>query len=246
MIHRPVLLTCAFVFGCAGVAFADQTPKPLRTLTYDVGYSLTSQRDTAVSGLTGGQAHDIEIGRAAVQRGMSANDRGTLQIDVVAATQDGGLVVDATFDGREVKQAPVRVAVYADGRLAYDPERRLSPGAQRLLPLLARGLLAGHDVSPGSTWTTPALQPAKGASTFRITHWEGGRVTFTIATDVQVSGPNGYDENDDGTATYATDRLCPLAYELRIRMRRHVTPGTYETSSEQVSAKLLTDTFAKS
>ena len=245
---RFAALSLAFGFGLlpatAAAARAEQS-KPLRTLTYDIAYTLQTVRDSRVSGLTGGQPHDQESGRAAVQRGFAVNDHGTLQIDVIAAPADGTLVVDATYTGRETKQPAMRVAVFPDGVLSYDPKLPLSAPARRILPLLARGILAEHDVSPGSSWTTPFAKPASGTTTYRVSHRDQTRATIALVADFTVLGPSGYEEHDDGTTTYATDVLCPVTYDGRFRVRAQLTPDQLESADSHVRATLLSDTFAK-
>ena len=246
---RPLALAFALTLVTAATASAADAPAtaarpPLRTLTYSVSYSLQTSQDIKVSGLTGGDPHGQEAGRAAVQRGFVANDYGTLHIDVIAAPADGTLVVDAGYTGREVQQPPVRVAIFPDGTLTYDPQRQLSTQARNLLPLFSRGLLAERDVSPGSSWTTPLSKPAQGMLRYHVTHREATRATIQIAADVMVPGPNGYDEHDDGTTTYDTDMLCPLAYEVRQRIRRQITPERLESTDSRVTATLMSDSFA--
>jgi len=248
MRSRWLALAFALTLAATAAARAADAPapaEPLRTLTYDVTYTLQTSQDTRVSGLTGGQPHDQEAGRAAVQRGFVSNDRGTLRIDVVAAPADGTLVVDASYDGREAKQPPMRVAIFPDGALSYDPKRLLTAQARQALPLLARGMLADHDVSPGSSWSTPFAKPAQGTTTYRVSHRDDTRAKIQISADVFVSGPNGYDEHDDGTMTYATDVLCPVEFDVRQRLRRQITPDKLESSDSRVTATLVSDTFAK-
>jgi hypothetical protein len=248
MRSRSLALALALTLAAAAPAHAADAPAPaapLRTLTYDVAYSLQTSQEQRVSGLTGGQQHDQEAGRAAVRRGFGSNDRGTLQIDVVAAPADGTLVVDVSYDGREVKQPAVRVAIFPDGVLTYDPKRVLSAQARNLLPLLSRGMLADRDVSPGSSWTTPLAKPAKGTTTYRVTHLDDKRATIQIAADLTVAGPGGYDEHDDGTTTYDTGVLCPLAYDVRQRVRRQLSAERLESTDTRVTATLVSDSFAK-
>lgn len=239
-----LVLGFALLLTTAPAARADDS-KPLRTLTYEVAYTLQTVRDSRVSGLTGGQQHETEAGRAAVQRGFSSNDRGTLQLDVIAAPNDGTLVVDAAYTGREAKQPRIRVAVFPDGTLTYDPKLLLSAQARRIVPLLARGIVAGRDVAPGSSWTTPFAKPASGTTTYRVSHRDDTRATIAIAADFVVPGPTGYEEHDDGTITYATDVLCPLSYDGRFRVRQQLTPDQLESSDSHVTATLVSDTFAR-
>jgi hypothetical protein len=198
-----------------------------------------------MGGNADGRAHTPDVGKGSVARGFGSNDRGTLQVDVIAATGDGGLVVDVTYEGREARQPVLRVAILPDGRLLFDPKRQLSAQARRLLPMLSRGMLANRDVSPGSEWSTPFAAPARGETKYRITHVDDRRAQITITADAIVSGPSGYDEHADGTTTYATDVLCPTAYDIRIRVRQQLTPETLESSDAHVTATLVRDTFAK-
>jgi hypothetical protein len=246
---RSLALAIALVCSVAAAARAADAPKPVRTLTYDVAYSVQTTQERLVSNLMGGNAgngpHTPDVGKGSVSRGFGSNDRGTLTVDVVAATGDGGLVVDATYEGREARQPVLRVAIMSDGRLLFDPKRSLSAQARRLLPLLSRGMIANRDVSPGSTWSTPFAPPAKGETTYHVVHRDDTRATIAITTDAIVAGPAGYDEHADGTTTYATDVLCPTAYDIRIRVRQQLTPETLESSDAHVTATLLHDTFAK-
>ncbi len=217
--------------------------KPLRTLTYDVSYTLQTSRDTHVSGLTGGDLHTTESGRAAVQRGFTSTDYGRLQIDVIAAPADGTLVVDAAYSGRESVQPAIRIAIFRDGTITYDPKRLLSAQARRIVPLLSRGILADRDVSAGASWTTPLARPATGNTTYRVNQRQESRVTLAIVADFTVPGPSGYEEHDDGTTTYALDVLCPVTYDGRFRVRQQISPEQLESSDSRVTATLVSDSF---
>ena len=248
---RPLVLAVALA-SCALTATAARAadaPKPLRTLTYDVSYSLRSTQETNVSSLTGGgltdKQREAEYGRGAVQRGITTEDRGTLQIDVIAATGEGGLVVDATYTGKQSKQPPVRVAIFADGHLVYDPKNLLSTQALHVLPMLARGMLADRDVSPGSMWSQTFGPPVNGSAQYRVTQRGENAATIAIAADISVKGANGFDEHDDATTRYATDRLCPLSYDVRFRIRR-TGVGQSLADDGHVVATLVSDTFAQS
>ena len=249
MVARSLALGFALVLAAAAAAPAQDAPKPVRTLTYDIAYSVQTTQERLVSNLMGGNPnngpHTPDVGKGSVSRGFGSNDRGTLRVDVIAATGDGGLVVDATYEGREVRQPALRVAIMSDGRLIFDPKRSLSAQARRLLPLLSRGMIANRDVTPGSSWSTPFAPPAKGTTTYHVVHRDDTRAQIAITTDAIVTGPSGYDEHADGTTTYATDVLCPTAYDIRIRIRQQLTPETLESSDAHVTATLVGDTFAK-
>jgi hypothetical protein len=224
-------------------AAAQTAPaKPLRTLVYTVQFSARTTNEEQSSGLRPGAAS--AYGTATTQRVGNVDDSGTLTAAVVAATADGALVIDASYAGKTESQPPIRVAVFGDGRLSYAPEPPLSPEAARLLPLLARGVVADRDVSPGSWWTVPAAAPARGASTYRVTSAEGDVATFAIDVDVTVPGPRGYEEHGKATARYDTRKLCPTAFDYTATSRHQPSLNQYVTTSAHLVATLVSDTFA--
>jgi hypothetical protein len=256
MVRRSFLSLVAISPLGGMVHVAPAAPTPLRTLVYDVLYSSHSLSEEATSGFTSAvsagngrgmrRAPTTTTGDATVQRRAEVTDDGRLTVDVVAATKDGGLVVDAAFAGKVTTQPPIRVAIFPDGRLSYDPRLALSAQAARVLPFLARGLLADHDVSPGSTWNAAAPFPgARGSTLFRVTHVQDERADLTVQREMTVTGPRGFSEQDHGNTSYAIDRLCPLELELDAQARHSPSPDQYVTETAHLSAKLISDTFAK-
>ena len=217
--------------------------KPLRTLVYAVQFSAKTKNEEQTSGLSPVGA--LPYGSAATYRFSNVDDSGTLTASVVAATGDGGLVIDTSFAGKTLSQPTIRVAVYTDGRLDYAPNAVLSPEAARLLPLLARGIVANRDVSPGSSWTLAAAPPVKGAYTYHVTKAEGDTATFAIDVDLAVPGPRGFDEHGKAIATYDTIRLCPTSFDYTGISRHQPAMNQYVTTSAHLTATLLSDSFAK-
>jgi hypothetical protein len=237
-------VTAAFAAPLAAPAADAPAAKVLRTLVYSVQLSTLTKNEEQTSGFNAG-GNGGAIGHGAVARSSEASDDGSLTIDVIGATADLGLVVDAAFAGKNSQQPAIRVAIFPDGHLAYDPARQLSVEAARVLPLLSRGLLNGRDVAPGATWKTVAPAPAKGVMTYRIIDVHGTQATIGIEADLKVPGPRGYDEQDQGKTTYATDRVCPVIVDLQSRTRRSPSADQYVTTTAHISATLVSDSFAK-
>jgi hypothetical protein len=244
MLRRALILLGLAITAVAPAAAAEPRA-PLRTLVYTIAYSTQARNEERTSGFTS-TGNAVPMGNASIDRTADVNDDGTLTIDVVAATNDGGLVVDAAFAGKTTTQPGMRVAIFSDGRLSYDPRQTLSAEAARVLPLLARGLIAGRDISPGSTWSASApFGSSRGTMTYRVKHVEGERVDLTIQGTITVPGPRGFSEVDEGSTTYATDRLCPIAYELDAHSRHQPSAEQYVTESAHLSARLVSDSFEK-
>jgi hypothetical protein len=234
MVFRALGASLALLVAASGVASAQQT-KPLRTLTYTVAYSAVSSMR---SQLTGG----IEVGRGFEDTGYANDDKGTLRVDVIAATGDLGLVVDASFAGEKTKQAPVRVAILGDGRLAFDPKLNIAPELVEFLPLLARGLLGDKDHPAGSSWSAPAPQPLAGTRMFRVTSADDTTANLSITTDAKVGGGQGYERHEESTLAYRPKLSTPVRYDTRIRLRRQGLNGP-ETTDLHLTAALATDSF---
>ncbi|HTD37952.1 MAG TPA: hypothetical protein VK669_10590 [Candidatus Limnocylindrales bacterium] len=249
MMRRVLLATACSVIaaGLPAMVFAQGNApavKPLRTLVYSVQYSVSTTNEEKTSGFDGNNV-PTPYGSATTRRSSSVDEAGTLTADVVAATPDGGLAVDAAFAGKSAAQPSVRVVVYPDGRLSAPPSAQLGPEALRLLPLLARGIVANRTVTPGSSWSLPVAPPAKGAYTFHVMDVDGDTAKFGIDVDMAVPGPQGYDEHGKATATYDTAKLCPLSYDYTGTSRHSPAMDQYVTTTAHFTARLLSDSFAK-
>ena len=235
----------------AAAADAPAPVKPIRHLVYDVSYSAYSTHQAKSSGFNGAygggspSAGSPSGGTGTLSQAMNGDERGLLTIDVIAAPADGGLVVDTTFTGPTNAQPTTRVAIYKDGRITADPTHPLAPATTRLLPLIARGFIAERDVSAGSSWVVPAPAPAKGSTTYRVESSDGHLARIAIEGTWTVSGPAGFDEADQGVTTYATDLVSPVSYDLIARIHRQFGTDSSLTTNAHLTAKLITDSLAK-
>jgi hypothetical protein len=247
------LVVLAALAAPAVATAADPPLKVLRSLVYDVQSSAHTLHQKKTSGFNGGFGGGgpmdvnagVSSGDGTAGVGLDGTDSGRLTIDVVAITQDGGLVVDATYAGRLSNQPKTRVALYPDGRLAADPTKQLGPEALHVLPLLARGFIANRDVSPGSSWTVVAPPPAKGVTTYRVSQLNGEMATIALEGSISVPGVNGFDETDRGTTTYATDLVSPVSFDLTARIRRQLGVDESVTTNTHMTVTLVSDSFAK-
>lgn len=249
MFHRSlvVAVTVAALVTAGPAAAADAPRAPLRTMVYDVAYSTATQRREQTSGFFSNPSGTMGsvAGSGAVDRRFTSDEPGSITIAVVAATADGGLVVDSTFVGRSVSHPPIRVAIFKRGGLSYDPRTPLGPAEVELLPYLARGFIADRTIAPGEAWTEPQRQPASGTTTYRISHVDNERATLDIDGSVSLSGPSGYDEHQLGTAVYATDVLAPVSLDLHAHIRRQASANEDDTTDAHLVATLVRDSFGK-
>jgi len=226
--------------GAAGAA--DQPLKTLRALVYHVIYDFQSTYTQATSGMNGGGG--ASSGGSGTQR-QDAIDKneGTLKLNVVAATQDGGLVIDSSFDGDKQSWSTVRIALYPDGRISYDATKQVGPEGARVIPFLARGLLAEGEITPGKTWTAPPPKPETGTVTFRVDDVTDPLVKMHVTSDVHLTGVSAMDETTDTALVYDAKRLCPTSVDLRATDRRTMEMNGNETRKIHIFATQTSDTF---
>jgi hypothetical protein len=228
---RATQYLCFAVLAGANYAPVFAAGSPLRVIVYDVTYmvSTTAQGKQSAGG---------------AQRSSLTTDRGKLTVGVVAAPEDGRLIVDAAFAGEGPDRSAVRVAISKSGDLWADPATPVSAAAAGVLPLLARGLLVGRDVSPGSTWDVAAAAPAHGTITYRVLHSDDERATLAVAGVVSIRRPDGFDSQSNARVAYDTVRLCPLHYDVTTVVRRQPSMSSSVTSTTHLVADLVSDSFA--
>jgi len=245
-----------FAAPLAASAAGEAPAAPLRSLVYDITYSAHSTHEKKTSGFNSAYGTGITAaassgpagvssGNGTAGVGLDGTDAGRLTIDVIAATKDGGLVVDASYTSKLSTQPKMRVALFPDGRLSADPNVRLGTEALHILPLLSRGFIADRDVSPGSSWTVQAPPPAKGSTTYRVSQLHEQQATIVLEGSMSVPGVSGFDESDRGTTTYATDLISPVSYDLNARIRRQIGVEETITTDTHITATLVHDSFAK-
>jgi hypothetical protein len=246
-----IVIAAVFATPLAASAAGDAPAQPVRSLVYDVTYSAHSLHEKKTSGFNGAYGSGsaggpgISSGSGTAGVGFDGTDTGRLTIEIVAATKDGGLVMDTSYTSKLNTQPKMRVALFPDGRLSADPKQRLGPEATHILPLLARGFIANRDVSPGSSWTVAAPAPAKGSTTFRVSQLREQEATIVLEGSMSVPGVSGFDEFDRGTTTYATDLISPVSYDLNARIRRQIGVEESITTDTHFTATLVADSFAK-
>jgi hypothetical protein len=250
--HR--LLAIAAALSCASPAIAwaaDAPAKPLRTLVYDVVYTAHTLHTQKTSGFNGSLGSGMQSGNGSVSGsgiaavGLDGDHRGTLTVEVIAATPDGGLVVDTSFSGSSVSEKKTRIAIYSDGHITAPPDAPLGPESLHLLPLLARGFFANTTMTSGASWTAPPQPATRGTMTYRVQNLDGTIAIIALDGSVAVSGINGFNELDHGTVSYATDLDDPLSLELTAHIERQLSIDQSLTTDAHLTVKLVSDSFAK-
>jgi hypothetical protein len=231
--------------------------KPLRTLVYNVALSAGIVRHEARSGLSAGPRMS-RLGRSTVSgtrsrgsgdeaSGGSVHTEGTISVDVVAATGDGGLVADLAESAPERTRAKVRFAVLSDGTVTYDPKYfdDVSEEEIALARWLARGFYSYHPQSVGAFWTVD--QSGDGvvsAEHYRVLAVADRKVTLNYEFEEKHSGPDSMVATRSGSVVYDTGFIVPVRVSYEAHSRRELSDA-FDESQTSVVLTLASDSFQK-
>jgi len=136
----------------APAATASAPDVPLRHMVFGITIGIRTIASTQGSGI------GTDGGSKASGSGVQGS--GTITADVMAPTQDGGLIIKISEEAQDRKAPVVRVAVRMGGEILTPPDAHLLEEESMLLRYLARGIVAV---------ATPAWRPRAGPSLGRPT-----------------------------------------------------------------------------
>jgi hypothetical protein len=244
--------------GAAG-AGAAANARPLRTLSFNVDVHVSEVRATpgegiqaaapgvAVKGRVIGGRPSTTSGNGERKQAVSLKATGSIDVDVLSATDDAGLVVDVSENALERMRPKVRIVLGPDGAIFYDPReaRNLSEEEIAVVRWLARGFYGDRPTDPGTTWTVD--QSANGhvdLEHYRVVAHDAHNVTLEYALEEKVPGAAGYAATREGSLVYDTALIVPIKATFRSEARRQVG-AAYETTRTSVTLTLTADSFAK-
>jgi hypothetical protein len=243
----------------AGAAGASANARPLRTLSFSVEVRVSELRATpgeaiqaaapgiAVKGRMVGGHSGTTSGTGERKQAASLKATGSIDVEVLSATDDAGLIVDVSENALERMRPKVRIVLGPDGAIFYDPKdtRNLSEEEIAVVRWLARGFYGDHPTDPGTAWTVD--QSANGhvdLEHYRVVARDANNVTLDYALEEKFPGAAGYAAMREGSLVYDTAMIVPVKATFRSEARRQI--GTaYETTRTSVTLALVADSFAK-
>jgi len=237
----------------SAVARAD-TPPPLpslRHLVFALDLGLRDEYEKRQE-----NRRRFGIGRMADSRGRvppdqrtAAYDRrlkGRIVCDVVAATSDGGLVVDVSEDATERAAPPVRVAVEPNGHLNYSPSTTVFEEEAALLRLLARSIVGSQPHGLGASWVIEDSGKGYGSkTTFLVTGVQAaGDLRLDLDQQYHQEGIDGVVGSVQGKVAYDQTKLVPRTASFGAQAHRE-TPDGYRVVSMEISLTLVEDSFGR-
>jgi len=233
----------------AVLSMDDRPPLPsLRHLVFDLSLEM---RDAYEVGAL--PARSLVRGSLLEQRGVAPKKtqedarafRGRIVCDVVAATADGGLVVDIGEETEGRQAAIVRVAIESNGRLHYPPQKTVFEEEIELLRLLARGIVGPQPHAVGSNWSIDdALQNYESKTTFRVSGSNGSsQVDLDAERKSRSTGGANATGSMAGKIAYDQRTLVPRGAKLLLVTNRQTLDGPHVIRMT-IELALLADSFA--
>ncbi len=241
MTNRALALVvfCAAAAAVPLAVSAAEAPKALRSLTYDLRLSASTNGIVERSAIgTAGSTHEDFTG--------GGESKGTITVDIVAATADSGLVADVSETATNRTHPKVRVAITAAGALSYDPQqsRNITDEEDTLLRWLARGFVTADDRSAGAAWSVDTTAGGhRGAEHYRVVAVDGTVLNLDFKAEAKSGGLGGGDMTRTGSLVYDAKFAVPRSASYKdIEHRQQI--GTFVTTELTVSLTLAADTFA--
>lgn len=222
IVALAAMLAADFASASAGSAPAAPTPAaaaaapvpaatpsgPLREIVYKIAQTDTSS----------GTASDYGGTDTGSDSGW---DQGTLTIDVLQVMQGDILEVRASEAWNSLGGKPFAVTGY----LAADGTLSLLSGTygavmETVLPYVASGFVASHDMTLGTTWTlTGDSDKVHYEHKYTVTKIDGADVTITVNGTMTGSGMGMFPSTETDTIVYRPARLVPISGDFTIRTR---------------------------
>ena len=252
------LTLLALLAAGAQAVRASESPPPLPSLRHlafavDVGVKDEYEKQMQTTPRVMEGASKRSVGRGAQvlppDQRMAAYERrlkGRILCDIVAATADGGLVVDVSEQGAERVGPAIRVAIEPNGHLNYAPSPPLFEEESALLHLLARSVVGSQPHAVGASWTVEDIGKGYASKTqFRVGAVESASdLRLDLDGEYHQAGFDNVTVALQGKVDYDQLRLVPLSASLDSQSRRE-TPQGYRILRMAISLTLVEDSFAR-
>ena len=228
----------ALVLGCSGIAVAAQAvaTKPIRHLVYGFTLSIASDLTLHDSGFSSGTGITDDL--------ASADDQGTITVNVLQVAADGGLVVNVSEHARNTRSAkPALCAVYGDGGALCAAGAKVNAEEFALLRLVGALAPASSEFTHRH-WQEIATGPGfKETSDFTVTKNAGGMLTVALQRVATATGVHGFTAATTGTIYYNLPLTVPTTLDQTTVTRSQRGMGREDTVTTQMSLRLNTDSM---
>jgi hypothetical protein len=233
-------------------AYADSTAA---TLVYDFTYSSKQSIqardsgnsiesvDTENESLSGGNADN-----GISHYGGYLDDKGTMTVQVVGTEQDGGLVVNISEAGQQVRRASAATCVvYGNTRVLCDPNKTVYTEEYTLLRFLGGKFVDPSQLDANKHWALTGLSsPGLAVSAdYSLNSNDNGQMEIGEKRIVKASGAGHLTTDIEAKIGYDFNRSLPVSVnEYAAQYTDGGLKGT-STTIYQTTLQLVSDTAGK-
>jgi hypothetical protein len=246
---KALALPTLALLALAALPVSAQTPAPASSATPPLrhlvfGLKIATNYSSELKGI-----RDIADPQGAPGVTTQNSDRGegTITCDVIAARDNGDLLVDVSETLRGQATPVSRIVLHGDGQLSYLPKQKpIAPEAALLIPFLARNYIGPQAHTVGENWSVDDnFDNFKGTTKFKITAVRApSDVSVEVEQDFTTGGTQSSTGVIRGRANY--DPIKIVLREGSFDMRSRTQQGEeYRVFSSFTEFTLREDTFAK-
>jgi len=244
--HRFAILALAALLASPAAA---QTPtpasgaeKPVRHLAFSL--TVATNYSSELRGIK-----DIADPVGASGSTTQSRDRadGTIVCDILAARNEGDLLIDVWETMRGQKTPVSRIVLHADGQFNYLPDQKaLASEAALLVPFLARTYIGPPPHTAGETWTVnDNLDNFKATTIFKVSAVRApADISVEFEESFTVAGTQASSGVIRGRANYDPTKVVPREGSFDTRSRSQ-QGDQYRVVSTVLDFTLKEDSFAK-
>lgn len=228
----------AFISVFNAGASAD-VPKPLRHLRFKVVAEVRTTTNLIPHGFN-------QTGTPTTVTQDHAEADGTINVDVMGVTGDGGLTVQISEQDRRRPSAAMPAGIFADGYVLVNAGKAdaINDEELALLPFIAPQLIAGHDATPGSAWT---LRHQDGTVEHRldvhVDKTDANLVDATIQQSITDSGVAALTQTARSSVEYNNALTVPKSVIITMQRTTGVSDRSTKTNFS-ATYTLLEDSMA--
>lgn len=226
----------ALAMNAQAMAIETTTKAPIRHVVYTFTVGIQSSKTVRDSGIgTSPQPHISSVGGSSsgvAEVKGSVSDEGTIVVDIVAESADGGLVVKVSEQARNGRTAePALCAIYSWNLSAIcNSEAKIYDEEGAIVRLVGRNFIASGMDAVSSHWLVPGtMTNGSESNAFTVMSNHDGVLNITEDRITKVGGPDSYDATTSGTIRYNNVLTLPVGlHELAIR--RNGSDGSGQTT----------------
>lgn len=237
-------LAIALLFlTCAAAPSGSTAQRLIYSFTYSADQNTTA-RDSANPAEDYGNAGALAQSNGISSYRGSLSDKGTMTVQVLAVQQDGGLVVNISENGENVRRAPAAACVvYGNTRVICDPNKTVYPEEYTLLRFLGRDFVDAGNLDAHRHWQIMQNSPTMNVTAdYVLGPTTSSNVAVTETRKIRQVGGGSLTTDVQTRIGYDMSRSIPTSIDEYVTQRHDNGVVGTSTTIYQTTLSLVSDT----